>query len=543
MFGIVTRSLAGKLWFLFAVLFAGICVVAGTSLFFLDALHTKLEKVAKVETLKIERAGTMTASAFAVARYDRAILLEPDATRSVELQNKRQQRIDLYNETSAAIKDTLYSETNLANLSTANQAWANYLEVSDRVAAIDDPSRTQEAAEILRVEGGPHLYATDDALEEFAQGVKGYVAAAVEDAEATYQAALKIMVATSIVAALSGVLLAYFLIRGILGAVRPLVERAKAIAARDLSGKPLVAKSKDEVGILVESVNEMSAALNTLVSEVRASATEVAAAATEVSASSEELSRGVEEQSGQLRQVSSAVEEMSASISEVADKSTNASKDAMGAGTVAEEGAEVVGNTVKGMQQIDETVNATARAVDSLGDRSQKIGEVVEVINEIAEQTNLLALNAAIEAARAGEHGRGFAVVADEVRKLADRTTKATMEIAESITAIQTETGDAVNRMGEGTEHVRNGVELATQAGTQLQTIVTSSREVARMIQSIAAAAEQQSAASTEISSSVERIAAVAQQTTEAVSQSTQAAGELSQKAERLQELVSGFKL
>ncbi|MFU8829990.1 MAG: methyl-accepting chemotaxis protein, partial [Phycisphaerales bacterium] len=185
----------------------------------------------------------------------------------------------------------------------------------------------------------------------------------------------------------------------------------------------------------------------------------------------------------------------------------------------------------------------TARAVDSLGDRSQKIGEVVDVINEIAEQTNLLALNAAIEAARAGEHGRGFAVVADEVRKLADRTTKATQEIGESIRAIQSETSEAVKRMSDGTEHVRTGVELATQAGSHLQTIVTSSREVARLIESIAAASEQQSVASNEISGSVEQIASLSQQTRESVSQSTQAATDLSCKAEQLQALVAGFKL
>jgi methyl-accepting chemotaxis protein len=195
------------------------------------------------------------------------------------------------------------------------------------------------------------------------------------------------------------------------------------------------------------------------------------------------------------------------------------------------------------MRSINDSVSASAASVQELGKRGTQIGEIIAVINDIADQTNLLALNAAIEAARAGEHGRGFAVVADEVRKLADRTTKATEEIGESIQAIQTETGDAVERMNAGTAEVERGVELATGAGESLRRIVAGARDVAGMIRSIAAAAEQQSAASEEVSRNVESISSVTRQSSEGAGQAATAAAELSAKAERLQGLVARFKL
>ncbi|MFO0492942.1 MAG: methyl-accepting chemotaxis protein, partial [bacterium] len=212
-------------------------------------------------------------------------------------------------------------------------------------------------------------------------------------------------------------------------------------------------------------------------------------------------------------------------------------------GKDAHDGGEVVQQTVIEMKGIAQQVNESAGAVSSLGKKSEQIGQIIGVINDIADQTNLLALNAAIEAARAGEHGRGFAVVADEVRKLAERTQKATEEVAQSIREIQTETTTAVSKMQAGTTKVTAGVELAASAGSALSKITASSQNLRAMVQSIAAAAEEQSAASGEIAKNVERINAVTRESTQGATQSASAASQLSAQAETLQQLVGKFKI
>jgi len=344
---------------------------------------------------------------------------------------------------------------------------------------------------------------------------------------------------------LGGSLLFVVVLRMIFGKpVKALIASLKDISEGegDLTQR-LDEKTNDELGQVARYFNRFVNKVHDVVAEVAGTSRDVAAAATQIAASSEQIAGGMNEQSGQVTQISSAVEEMSQSVIEVARKSAEASNTAQRSGEMATEGGNVVRETVAGMGQINEAVTASANAVQELGKRGQQIGEVIQVINDIADQTNLLALNAAIEAARAGEHGRGFAVVADEVRKLADRTTRATKEIAGSIEAIQRETDEAVQRMNTGTEQVERGVAQANQAGQSLEEIVNGAREVAAMIQSIAAAAEQQSAASEQVGKNIESIAAVTREANEGTQQAATAAASLSTKAERLLELVGSFKV
>ncbi|NUQ51424.1 MAG: methyl-accepting chemotaxis protein [Phycisphaerales bacterium] len=303
------------------------------------------------------------------------------------------------------------------------------------------------------------------------------------------------------------------------------------------------ANGNDEIATLSSSFNTFVEKIHTTIKQVATTTNELAAAATQIAASAEEMASGITRQEQQTSQVSAAVVEMSASVGEVAQKAKDVNLASDAARDNASKGGNIVQQTVSEIMGIAEDVGQSAESVTELGKQSEQIGEIIQVINEIAEQTNLLALNAAIEAARAGEHGRGFAVVADEVRKLAERTTQATDEVAKSIKAIQGQTGNAVQQIEAGSNRVNKGVELATNAGTALKSIVEGSARLSEMVAAIAAAAEQQSAASEEITRSVEQISSVTRETSQGASQSAQAAAGLSEQAERLRSLVGAFKV
>ena len=326
--------------------------------------------------------------------------------------------------------------------------------------------------------------------------------------------------------------------------IAALSERVHQIAYGDgdLTQRIEVAR-EDELGKLAGNVNHFIDAIHNIVCQVRRSTTGVAAAAAQIAASSEQISTGIDQQVHQVDEITASIQEMSASVTDVATKASDAATEAQRSGEAARDGGKLVQQTIAGIGGIRSAVNESAKSVEQLGRRGEEIGQVIKVINDIADQTNLLALNAAIEAARAGEHGRGFAVVAGEVRKLADRTTKATEEVSESIKAIQQETTHAVERMKTGTASVEEGVELAGHAGESLETIVNTAQHVAGMIHAIAAAAEEQSVASDQIGSSVRQIAEVTRQSNEGAAQAVQAATDLSRLAEGLQLLVGHFRV
>jgi methyl-accepting chemotaxis protein len=234
---------------------------------------------------------------------------------------------------------------------------------------------------------------------------------------------------------------------------------------------------------------------------------------------------------------------MTATIVESSKNAGEATEASSNANNTAGEGGRVVSDTISGMQRIASVVRESADSIAKLAKSADQIGEIIGVIDDIADQTNLLALNAAIEAARAGEQGRGFAVVADEVRKLAERTGKATGEITEMIKGIQKETSDAVESMESGIKEVDSGRELADKAGNSLNEIVNMSQQVMDMIQQIATASEEQSAAAEQISKNVESISSITRQTATGAEQSASAAEEMNRQAEGLREMVNRFRL
>lgn len=346
-----------------------------------------------------------------------------------------------------------------------------------------------------------------------------------------------------IIVSLASIIAIFIIKSSIVKPLRESIAAAEAIAEGDMSCRLESSTRDDELGQLMSSLCRMSGNLKSIIEKISLASNQVASASEEMSATAEEMVKGMDNQTTQTSQVASAMEEMSATVLEVAKNAQGAASTAREATATAKKGGEVVAKTVQGMQRIAGTVQKSARTIGELGKSSDQIGEIVAVIDDIADQTNLLALNAAIEAARAGEQGRGFAVVADEVRKLAEKTTKATKEIATMIKNIQKETEGAVNAMEVGTREVADGVRLANQAGDSLNMIIASIAKVNEMITQIATAAEQQSSAAEEISSSIEKIASVTRETTEGSRQTYSATYDLSKMATELRTLVGSFKV
>jgi methyl-accepting chemotaxis protein len=234
---------------------------------------------------------------------------------------------------------------------------------------------------------------------------------------------------------------------------------------------------------------------------------------------------------------------MAATSTSISDSCHHAADSAVIASQAAVAGSGVVSSTIVGMERIAGRVHSSAQTVDALGERSDQIGAIVATIEDIADQTNLLALNAAIEAARAGEQGRGFAVVADEVRALAERTTKATREISEMIKSIQNETKNAVVEMEQGVKEVQQGTEDASRSGEALQEILAKINEVAMEVNQVATAAEEQTATTSEITNNIMMISQVVEQTAKGSQEAVRAADNLSGLAQDLKQIVCRFKV
>src|ERR1051325_4271144 len=273
--------------------------------------------------------------------------------------------------------------------------------------------------------------------------------------------------------------------------------------------------TEDALGNVVDSVNYMLDNMVKVLERIRRGAVDVSSSANEILLSSEDMSRGAVQQDQEITNTSSAVEQLTVSMKQVSNNAEASAEAARRALDAAEQGNRAVRDTLDGMQRIRASVQATAKKIKSLGDRSLEISEIINVINDITEQTNLLALNAAIEAARAGEAGRGFAVVADEVRKLAEHSRSATKDIAALIKAIQAETNEEVVVMEEGTKEVESGATLADQAGRALDAISSVVRQSAELVQEISLASKQQVRGTEGVAHAMQIISNITRQTSQ----------------------------
>jgi methyl-accepting chemotaxis protein len=333
-----------------------------------------------------------------------------------------------------------------------------------------------------------------------------------------------------------------FLRRSITHQLQTIVEEVDSIAAGNLQ-RQFDTHGNDEISRVSRAVNQLIGELRTIITRIVETASQVATAAQQLDGTSRRIVSGSAEVAAESSTIATASEEMAATSGDIARNCQMAADSAQSASASASRGADVVASTVGVMAQIAERVEVSARTVESLGARSDQIGAIIGTIEDIADQTNLLALNAAIEAARAGEQGRGFAVVADEVRALAERTTKATREIGEMIKTIQSETKEAVIAMEQGVNQVESGTAEAAKSGEALKDILEQINTVNLQVSQIATAAEQQTATTSEISGNMHKIMQEVDNTSHGAEESAAAAAQLSSNAGELQRLVQFFKL
>ena len=305
----------------------------------------------------------------------------------------------------------------------------------------------------------------------------------------------------------------------------------------------ITVRSSDEIGQLGVAINQLTSKLREIILQVSDHATRVAAAAHQLYSTSAEMSKNTESVAAQTSSVAGASEEMAATSTEIANNCIKVAQSSKQASASAMTGSEVVERTIDVMNRIAGRVVDSARTVENLGARSTQIGQIISTIDDIADQTNLLALNAAIEAARAGEHGRGFAVVADEVRALAERTTVATREISTMVKSIQKDTEEAVRSMEQGVTEVKSGTHEAGLSGSALKEILEQVESVSVQVSQIASAADQQTVTTKDISENIVQVTQVVKEAALGLQKSTAAASQLASLAEELQALAGQFKV
>ncbi len=344
--------------------------------------------------------------------------------------------------------------------------------------------------------------------------------------------------------AIFSLLLAYSISRGITKTLGYVADNLEDMSkgGGDLTRR-LNVEQEDETGSLAHSFNRFLDNMKEIVVRISQSAVNVAGSADNLNKTSATIAGGTERAASQSTSVAIACEEMAATSADIAHNCIRTVEISNRASKTAANGSDVVGHAVQSIQRIADKVQQSAKTVVSLGARSEQIGNIVGTIEDIADQTNLLALNAAIEAARAGEQGRGFAVVADEVRALAERTTKATREIGEMIKAIQKETQSAVEAMEDGVKEVERGTEDAFRSGQALEEIINQVGDLTSQINQIATAAEQQTATTNEISKSMHQITEVVSDASKSSQDTAVSAKELASMADELKQIVAQFRM
>lgn len=471
---------------------------------------------------------------FAMAREEHREDIERLAQRCKQLRNDYNTRIDVW---AKSLPDGEMKTELLQGAQEPAQTYFSTLENEYVPALLAE--KQDDAAAVLEGKLIPLFAKHREAIDKVVKHATEYAASNEKNAVAVTEARTILLWSVAGAMSLATIALGWLIARNVSKPVLNMNNAVNDMATGRLSlSTRLDAARKDELGTLASGINNFTDKLASLIANTRDASSQVMQSSGMLQENAAKMADQMETQAARVREIASAMTEMSASASEVAQQAGEASKAAEGSRSMATEGGKTVAATVDGMHAIEQAVEAGTQCVHTLGKRSEAIGQMIQIINDIADQTNLLALNAAIEAARAGEHGRGFAVVADEVRKLADRTQKATAEISQSISQIQNDTKAAVEAMDKGGMQVREGVAKAGKAGNDLQRIVSSAGNMTQMVNAIATAAAEQSSTTEEVSRSLEQISTASGETQKAAEESAAGIQQVASKATELKRLI-----
>jgi methyl-accepting chemotaxis protein len=414
--------------------------------------------------------------------------------------------------------------------------------VSTKVAAGANAGNVDEALKLFVNTIGAKAAELFDLCHQLIQFQKDEVVTKTAEAYGTYRTTIILMLVMGVIILCIAAGLTTLLTRSISVPIGKAVEVTEMLAAGKLTMDVAVDR-KDEFGDQAIALKGMVEKWRDIVGSIKEASDGIAISGAQLSGSAGNMSDGANQQADRAQQVAAASEEMSQTVNDIARSAENMSSVASQTALTAQSGGKTVAEAVREVEEIASTVSESADHITSLAKLSQKIGDIISIINEIADQTNLLALNAAIEAARAGEHGRGFAVVADEVRKLAERTTAATSEVTGIIKEIQTNVTSAVSSIDQVSAKVERGVSLSNKAGSELHHIVKSVDDLQAMVQQIAVALDEMTATSDQISHDIESISSIATQTSQSSGEVTRASRELAQLGNNLQGISKRFEL
>ncbi|KPW49612.1 Methyl-accepting chemotaxis protein [Pseudomonas syringae pv. antirrhini] len=442
-----------------------------------------------------------------------------------------------------AIYEKLISDPDERNLyGQYVQLLGQYRQLEERLKALTRANKIEELQSLLNNELLSNSDQMNVVLGKLVEINTAQLNQVKKDASREYDSAFNMVIGLLIAATLLTIVFAWMLIKSITTPIATALHAAETIAKGNLT-QPIQIDGSDEAGRLLLAMKTMQDKLRDTLQGISGSATQLASAAEELNAVTDESARGLVQQNNEIEQAATAVNEMTSAVEEVARNAVSTSQASRNAATSAGDGRDLVQETVSAIERMSGDVKGTAELIINLATESRDIGKVLDVIRGLADQTNLLALNAAIEAARAGEAGRGFAVVADEVRALAHRTQQSTSEIERMIGSIQSGTEQAVSSMRNSTERAESTLNIAKGAGMALNTINVAVEEINERNMVIASAAEEQAQVAREVDRNLVNIRDLSAQSTSGANQTSAASTELSRLAVDLNSMVSRFAL